>query len=271
MKVHCLTMVYCNERVFKAGMAELDRTADLAGIDAQHWLLWQHYPLGGAETEAAAIAYVSAAATKPDEPDPFIDYAGLPGQVRAGNRILLDAGRNLGTHDGLNYMVAQLDLQDDDVVLCFDADEKPLREGWAQAMVEVLKADPTCGWLSLMSPPASEYMDSHGAADKEVAGYRLRVPGYSLINTVVGWSGRAIKAMGKFTEPHGFYGGFEGAMMPPTMAAGYWIGWLRDYWVAPLHDLHEPEYQLYKRHHVGFEQPTFPGSFADWCRSRGVK
>lgn len=255
MKVHFLTMLYCNSRVFAAGMEELHRTVNLRGMEATHWLLNQHYPLNGEATTSTARDYAEGENAR----------YGHSGAVR-----WLDAGHNLGLHRGLNYMVDQLDLQDDDVVIGFDPDEKPLREGWAQAMVDVFKADPTCGWISLMSPPAAEYMNSHGATDKDVGPHRLRVPGYSLINTVCGWSGRAIKAMGKFTEPHGFYGGFEGAMMPPTMAAGYWIGWLRDYWVAPLHDLHEPEYQLYKRHHVGFALPVFPGSFADWCNSRGI-
>jgi hypothetical protein len=183
---------------------------------------------------------------------------------------LLDAGRNLGLHDGLNYMLDRIRPGRDDVVIGYDPDESPLRAGWARAMADVMDADPKCGWLSLMSPPASEYMDRNGGSDREVAGHRLRVPGYSLINTVCAWRGNALAEVGKFSEPHRYYGGLEGEMMPKYISAGYWIGWLRDYWVAPLHDMADPEYQLYKRHHVGFETPLFPGSFADWCKQRGL-
>ncbi len=250
MKVHFVSMVYCNARVFAAGMEALHRTVDMKAMDAHHTLMWQHYPLNGAATMKALQEYGAS------NPAPHVR--------------LLDAGRNLGLHDGLQYMVDQIAPADDDVVIGFDPDENPLRVGWANAMVDVFKADPTCGWISLMSPPARDYMAQHGCNNKEVAGHYLQVPGYSLINTLCAWTGRAIKAMGKFTEPHAYYGGFEGDMMPKTMAAGYWIGWLRDFEVAPLHNLADPEYQLYKRHHVGFAQPLFPGSFADWITSRGV-
>jgi len=248
MTVHVITTVFCNARVFAAGMQELND--ERLAVGARHHVLWQHYPLAW------------------DQPLMSV-YADAVGSV---DRVsFYDQGRNLGLHDGLQYLVDQINPADDDVVIGFDPDEEPLRAGWMQAMADVMAADPKCGWLSLMSPPAKEYMERNGYDAKHVAGHHLWVPGYSLINTVCAWRGNALKAMGRFNEPHRYYGGFEGAMMPPTMAAGFWIGWLRDYGVAPLHALHDAEYTLYKRHHVGFQQPMFPGSFADWLISRGVK
>lgn len=274
MTVHFISTVFCNARVFKAGMEALHRTVDFKALGCTHSLLWQHYPLNGEETRRAVLKYVAPDAGTESWP------VGEPIAIAGGGPLnYFDCGYNMGLHDGLQFLVDQLKPADDDVVIGFDPDENPLQEGWAHAMANVMAADPKCGWLSLMSPPAHEYMLRHGHSVKHVpappqtniASYEVWVPGYSLINTVCAWRGSALKAMGKFNEPHAFYGGFEGAMMPPTMAAGYWIGWMRDYHVAPLHDLHDAEYSLYKPHHVGFKQPLFPGSFADWLVSRGVK
>lgn len=266
MSVHFISTVFCNATVFKAGMEALHRNADFAALNATHTLLWQHYPLNGEETRRAVLEYVAPGIGTETWPP------GEPAAIAGGGpRNYFDNGYNMGLHDGLQFLVDVLKPADDDVVIGFDPDENPLKPGWAQAMADVMAADPKCGWLSLMSPPAKEYMERNGYDAKHVAGHHLWVPGYSLINTVCAWRGNALKAMGRFNEPHRYYGGFEGAMMPPTMAAGFWIGWLRDYGVAPLHALHDAEYTLYKRHHVGFQQPMFPGSFADWLISRGVK
>ncbi len=271
MTVHFISTVFCNERVFKAGMEALHRTVDFAKLGCTHTLLWQHYPLNGEATKRAVLDYV-----QPGLPDDTIAVA-----TGEGLKAYFDNGYNMGLHDGLQFLVDRLNPADDDVVIGFDPDENPLRAGWAKVMAEIMAADPKCGWLSLMSPPALDYMQRHGHDTRKIVcapngvfnqeAYEVWIPGYSLINTVCAWRGNALKAMGKFNEPHAFYGGFEGAMMPPTMAAGFWIGWLKDYGVAPLHDLHDAEYSLYKPHHVGFKQPMFPGSFADWLTSRGVK
>ncbi len=243
-KTYVLTMAYSNPDVWHAGMASLQRTT--TRIDYQHVLLDQHYPLRHDELAAE-----------------------LSRMKREDGATLLDAGRNLGLHEGLNYMLKEIGpLGDDDIVVGFDADEDPQQVGWMNAMLRVFAADPKCGWLSLMSPPARKYMIEHGCTLREVGGETVQVPGYSLINTLCAWRGSAIKAMGSFTEPHIYYGGFEGHMMPKCMDAGFWIGWMSDYTVNPHHGIADPEYQKYKRAHVGFDLPEFPGSFEDWLRMK---
>ncbi len=243
-KTYVLTMAYSNPEVWRAGMASLYRTTTPSAY--QHVVLDQHYPIRHDELR--------------DE------IAKL--QIASGARVL-DAGRNLGLHEGLNYMMEQIwPLDDDDIVVGFDADEDPQMVGWLSAMRRVFEADPKCGWLSLMSPPARVFMQQNGCTVRQVGGETVQVPGYSLINTLCAWRGSAIKAMGKFTEPHMYYGGFEGHMMPKCMDAGFWIGWMADYTVNPHHGLADPEYQAYKRRHVGFDLPVFPGSFEEWVRMK---
>ncbi len=249
MNTYVLTMVYSNAAVWRAGMASLHKTVDMRALNARHVILNQHYPLQPEEVDAEIARYLA--------------------EPKAPAVTMLDAGHNLGLHEGLNYMLEKIGpLDDDDVVVGFDADEDPLKAGWLDAMLRVFAADPKCGWLSLMSPNALDYMKAYGADDRVVGGEAVMVPGYSLINTVCAWRGAALKAVGKLTEPHLFYGGFEGTMMPRFMGAGYWIGWLSDYNVTTHHGLADAEYHRYKRHHVGFDLPLFPGSFADWIAQK---
>ncbi len=243
MKTYVLTLAYSNPDVWRAGMKSLDNTVMMTGV--RHLILNNHYPLRQAEM----IAELDARSKLPDV-------------------AVFDVGRNLGLHEGLNYLMDQIELDDDDVVVGFDADEDPQQVGWLDAMLRVFAGDPKCGWLSLMSPPAKAYMKDHGFARLTVHGEEVHIPGYSLINTVCAWRGAAIKAMGRFTEPHLYYGGFEGHMMPRCMDAGFWIGWMADYTVKPHHGLADPEYSNYKAHHVGFRHPEFPGSFEDWLRMK---
>ena len=79
------------------------------------------------------------------------------------------------------------------------------------------------------------------------------------------WScNHAIRAAGAFDEPHAWYGGLEGAMMPRYLACGYWIGWLQDHMTTADKAGEDVEYANYKLHHCGFTQPTFTGSFEEW-------
>ncbi len=246
MSNYILTLGYSNAAVFKAGMTSLHRTVDFTRI-REHLILDQHYPLKHEEVREAFETYA-------DDHD---------------NVTILDDHKNLGLHEGLNYMLERLYLKDDDVVYVFDADEDPQDFGWAEAMEEVFKADPKVGWLSMMAPPCREHLDQQRVPVETVAGVNLRFPQHPLMNTVIAWSGRAIKAMGPMREPHAFYGGIESTMQSKCMADGFRVGWLNDYNVLPHHDLADAEYMLYKQHHVGHKQPVYPGEFNQWLKDRG--
>ncbi len=247
MNVHILTNAYCNANVFRAGVNMLHATVNMS--NKRHVVLFQHYPIGTQDLLNELMHYENA-------------------DVLRGEKVILDAGRNLGLHEGLNYMLSKLELSDDDVIVAFDPDENPLKYGWLDAMIRVMEADRKVGWLSLMNPPCRAHLDSLGCKPEVIGGERVQFPGHALMNCVVAWRYEALRKVGKLTEPHAYYGGIEGAMQPKFMDAGYRIGWMTDYDVAPLHDLADPEYTLYKSHHVGFRQPEYPGSFDEWLASR---
>lgn len=250
MKAWILTMAYANPRVFKAGAASLRETVDFTSTGAHHVILDQHYPL-----------------ERPGMCDALTAYS----MRYAKTTTILDAGKNLGLHEGLNFMIRELApvLSDDDIIVGYDPDEAPQRDGWLSAMLAAF-SDPKIGWLSLMCPAANEVLDKQGCKDFTVddGGFQVRVrsPNYALINTVCAWRYSIVKKLGRFDEPHAFYGGLEVAMMPKFWQHGYLVGWLADYYTANHRHLADPTYEQYKRRHVGHEEPVFPGSFEEWLK-----
>ena len=243
MRTYVLTMAYGSAPCFREGMKRFSETLTDTS-DIVHIILDQHYPLRHKELQNEISVYKDSA------PYPVHWF---------------DAGTNLGLHDGLNYMLSHLPTDlDDALIVGLDPDENPHTAGWLKAMHDVMAADASCGWLSLMHPAARDYMLKQGHASRVISGNTVDIPPYPLINTVCGWRLSAIRKVGAFTEPHRWYGGLESAMMPRYTEAGYWTGWLRDFGVTNLHHLADPEYLEYKRHHVGHVQPVFPGSFDEW-------
>ncbi len=211
-------------------------------------MLNNHYPLRREECDRAILAYAS----------------NYPGSV-----VTLDAGRNLGLHDGLNFILGTIPLADDDIVIGYDSDESPQRQGWVNAMRRVFAADPKTGWLSLTMYYINEALDQGSVPYELVGGERVRYPSSPLMNVVVGWRGATIKAMGgKLVEPHRYYGGIESQMQPMCKEAGYRVGFLPDWPTLNHRSLSDPMYETYKHHHVGVAQPVFPGSFEEWLKER---
>lgn len=245
MKAYFITLCYSNAAVFRSGAAEFRRTVDLDALGAQHILLHQHYPLHPTEVSAAISEY----------------------RAVTPRAIVWDAGCNLGLHDGLNYVVERLNqvLKPEDILIAFDMDEHPWSVGWVEALLRVFAADPKVGWLSLMSPPAKEHLDTNAVPTCIIGGEQVRIPNYPLINTLCAWRVEALRAVGgKFMEPYRYYGAIESHMMPMFTEAGYSVGWMVDYGVSPERELEDATYREYKNRHVGHKLPVFPGSFEEW-------
>lgn len=251
MKPYFLTMVYNSDIVFNSGMQSLRETADLDALGATHILLDQHWPVDYEKTAAAISEY----------------------RTKTPCAVVWDAGKNLGLHQGLTYMMERLEqvLKPDDILIAYDSDEHPWKPGWAEAMLRVFAADPKCAWLSLLSVPALNDLNHNNVPVAIVGGEKVRIPGYPLINTVCAWRVSAVREVlgGIFTEPYAYYGGLESMLMPKFTNAGYWVGWLVDYGTSPERDLENPLYRAYKDSHVGFIQPVFPGSFEEYLLEKG--
>jgi hypothetical protein len=250
MTVHILTTAFCNARVFRAGMQSLRNTVDFKALGAHHYVLDNHYPLHPGDTRFAIDTYAIA---------------------HSQNVTVVDVGKNLGLHEGLNHLLSKIILEDDDMVVAYDADEAPQTPGWVGAMLSVMRTDPKVGWLSLMAEVLAEALDKDNVPIVDVGGIRVRFPATSLMNCVVGWRGSMLKAIGKLEEPHAFYGGIEGAMQPKCREAGYSVGFMVDYYTKNHRGYADLAYEEYKLAHVGFTQPIFPGSFDEWLREKHAR
>jgi len=248
MKTLVLSLAYCNSKVFRSGTHSLRETVDFKATNARHVILNQHYPLEPASMDLSIAKY---AAQYPS------------------TTLVLDAGKNLGLHHGLNYMLEQLTpgLEDDDIIIGFDLDEAP-PAGWLRAMLDVFTGDPSFGWLSLTVPASNEVLEYNGCDKFVINGVRVHSPSYALINTVCAWRWSAIKKVGAFMEPHQWYGGLEVAMMPKFWEHGYRVGWLPDFVTGNHRHYADASYELYKHRHVGHVLPEYPGSFEDWVKER---
>ncbi len=246
--IHILTAAFANPDVFRASMKSLRDTVDFDALGGGHHLvLNNHYPLRREECNVAIEEYSS----------------------QNSHVVVHDAGKNLGLHDGLSYLLNTLLLADDDIVIGFDSDEDPQRKGWANAMQRVFAADPTVGWLSLTMKYINEALDQGSVPNERIGGEWVRFPPSPLMNVVVGWRGATIKAMGgKLVEPHRWYGGLESMMQPMCREAGYRVGFLADWPTLNHRALSDPIYETYKHHHVGVAQPIFPGSFEDFLKEQ---
>lgn len=238
MKPIIVTMVYANANILRSAMAAYRRTTADLPPNATHVFVDQCYPLRHDEVRAEILKQV----------------ASIP-----CNTVLLSPGRNMGLHQGFNYAIETQKIADDDIVIGYDADEHPTHEGWLTAMLDVFRADPDCGWLSIGGPQAIEFMNNNGCNRTKVAGHNVWRPPYPLVNHVTGFRGKAIREVGPFREPFEYYGGIESEMQPAYNRAGYYHGYLVDYLQQGMHHLHDPEYAEWKWKHVRDE---FKGDFS---------
>ena len=258
-----ISLAYINPTVIAASLWDYLASCP-EGIADEHIIVDNHYPL---------------------------DYGGVRLRMEQAQKILpsltiLDPGKNLGLHEGFNYALERVlpGLDDDDLIIAYDLDESPRSTGWLNAMRLVMAADSACGWLS-MSSSAIKTALADAPVRAIVGPARARgetsptsasgpthecvaviVPDRPCINHVCSWRVRALRAVGKLEESRPYYGYLEMVMWPKFKAAGYYQGWLRDFY--DQHDAYGPyqdaEYQAYKRAHVASSPNTFLGSFEEW-------
>ncbi len=86
MRVHIFSTAYANARVLEAGIEALWKSENIRDgkYDAHHYVLNQHYPIGREAVDNLLVEYR-------DANEPWVTLA--------------DAGRNLGLHGGLNFLM----------------------------------------------------------------------------------------------------------------------------------------------------------------------
>ena len=262
MNVYMCSLCFCNDRVLLAGLEALHRT-NTPNLVVAHYLLDNHYPFKHYRTQAAMVqAQIKYNARVVD---------GLEDRGLAGNANFL-----------LKYMMEK-GMKEEDLLIGYDPDSKPLNRGWDKTLVEVMVAEPKLAYLSLNNPPIEPNLESIQGKkpylrgeEKKIAGHRVFIVSADtndMIN-VSCWRVSWLKAIGG--TPAGpntpYYGFNEGPLKAAVNHTGMQNGYLLDFkedgrgdkgWFGYLHDF---EYQNWKKDHLSGYRP----SFAQWLKDRGI-
>lgn len=123
--------------------------------------------------------------------------------------------KNEGVSQNWNQIFEYLNPDDDDIILCADADEQPVENGWVQAICDVLRSSPDIGYCASLLTDAKPILD-----DKipvvTVGGHRVYDMGYASINYgLVGIKASFIRKTGGVPVPGdmNIYGGLEAMLL----------------------------------------------------------
>lgn len=145
---------------------------------------------------------------------------------------------NIGVSQNWTTVAQMMDITEDDVLICADPDERPQNNGWVKAISEVIQADRSIGWCSLMMKEQEELLNSGQFYYEEhnVAGHRVYYM-KSLMNWAQGgFNGRFIKKAGGVPTPTGAkrYGWIETACMDKFAEHDFKYVILADYYVTHI-------------------------------------
>jgi hypothetical protein len=147
---------------------------------------------------------------------------------------VLDPGRNLGVHEGLNYVAKEIGLTRHDVLLTVDPDTNPITPGWDRALLSVVAGNSDIGWAFLTNSqtPSEIRARPGGYTERTLAnGTRLYVMHGPAVASISAWQMQWVldSPAGGFHEPCKWYGHIESAMYPDLVHAGKRLAVLRDY------------------------------------------
>ena len=248
-QLYAVSIAYMDYTIMAASIAQLYKTAGLNyDLQPTEWILVDnHWPL------------------KPGWKIAGIDFQTQKLADSLWQGKLVDPGQNLGGHGGLTFGIQQLKyLKDDDLVLNYDLDSWPVTPGWLQAAVDVMKADPSLGYVALLP---NRIEKSREWAFEQIAGHRLATHPVTEMWNVTVFRGSVIK--GGMLADRKYYGFVETAMLRKIHELGLRFGYLYDFREDQHPIWHCREYCDYKDAHG--REGTFPGSFEEYLKEKGIK
>lgn len=246
MRVFAISLGHCNPSVWARSAAQFYATA---GFDKpsrflstfEHFWLDQHYPLGD-RSDAHGVC------------------------KRYGIRVL-DAGRNLGLHDGFNHVVRELGPRPGDLFVGYDPDSWPVTPGWLQRMVEVAATAKRVGWISLMNPVSRREMGERGFKPEQLGDLVLWETLAPVVNSICAWPAEFLLSAGGLREPLQYYGYLECAMWDELRKQGKRWVFIDSVWEGQeLVGAGDPEYREWKAKYAHARETNL--SFGDWLKTR---
>lgn len=225
-------MGFMNWKIIEKSFKQLYATKT---ADWDHFVLDQHYPLNEKENQ-----------------DSLRDIC------RNYGAHLFDAGRNLGLHEGINFLLTKTKAE---IVIGYDPDSFPNRIGWDDALTKVVNN--TVVWSTLGNPRSITELKARGYEERVVDNITLWKTKRAVTNSVCAWYVPWLNEVG-LTEPRPFYGLLEMEMFG-KLKGKEWV-FLPDYTESDHLRLdHDKDYVLYKWAHAILK--TWNGDFRSWLEA----
>lgn len=240
MRVLTFTMAHMEAANLGAMLGQVFSTIEVSRID--RWLICpHHWPLDTQRHHDAVTRLALAAGAEIVNPE-----------------------KNLGGTEGANFLVRELNPNSEDLLLWLDGDSWPVTDGWLQAMIEVMAADPTIATLSLWNTEMSGKTDW---VEEVVAGRTVRTfPTHSEAFSVTMWRGHFV--FPKIEAERAYYGDIETMAYRKAQRLGMRCAWLADFKEIACPIAHPPIYEEWKREHVA---GRFNGNFDAYVRERCIE
>ncbi len=242
MAVFAITMAFMNYRIIAKSLQAYQDTKNV-DLPVKLYILNNHYPLNYRENQTV-----------------------LKELARHHGATLLDAGQNLGLHDGFNYVVDKIKPDENDILIGYDPDSLPLQYGWDMALVRAIHGDSLgrAVWSSLMNPRSKKDITERGYESRKADGYieiwETKLP---VTNSICAFKAGWLKSVGGLQESSKYYGHLESCMYEKMDRKKHgWVflpGWTES---DALRDMHDRDYVLYKWAHSHLK--TWEGDFSSW-------
>lgn len=246
MKLKILTMAFTRPDILERCFTDL--YAKSMPSDVEHYVLDQHYPLPQYTTNRRALEHI----------------------CRRYGAHLLDAGKNLGYHEGINWAIAHMGMEDDDVVVNLDPDAKIAAgsEAWHGAIYRSFFVDKTLACVGLNNETIDRELKERGFFDETKNGLVLRFMQRPVVMSIIAWQAGFIREVGGLKENTLHYGGVEAVMWPYLCERGRRWAVLPNFWedVSLWYEA-DPEYRDWKVKHG--QEHSFLGDFESYLRSIG--
>lgn len=246
MKIKILTMAFTRPELLEKCIIAL--YAHGVPDDVEHYVLDQHYPL----------------------PSYKVNRAQLEKLCRLHGLKLIDAGQNLGYHEGINWAIEQMGMEDEDILVNLDPDAQIAAgsEAWLGAIFRSFFVDKSLACVGLNNETIDRELQERGFFDEIKNGITHRFMQRPVVMSIVAWQAGFIREVGGLKENTLHYGGVEAVMWPYLCERGRRWAVLPDFWedVSLWYEA-DPEYRDWKVKHG--QEHSFKGSFEDYCRSIG--
>lgn len=214
---YVITLGHVPSRIWKLSCEKFYEMHD-RNLEIKHLFLNQHYALNKNQNEI--------------ENKKICDEYGIE---------WIDAGKNLGLHNGFNYVMKQKKMTNGDFVLGYDPDSCPISPGFDMALRSCF-LDSNVAWSSLMAPWLSGLLVG---SERKISAFNVTEITQPIMNSICMWRVSWLNEVGGLSEPYEMYGGLE-CHMWPKLNGNKWV-FLKDFFEDhSYHWLQDEEYKRWK-------------------------